>query len=158
AIAFLDRQRKSRTDTIRLRFSDLPDVRHSASKLHIEGVVLDGLELFELGVVLDRAMDARTVLGQAGGRLAARVENIPDLRHILRELDGKLMPDGSVADDASVALSRLRRDRVRQQAAIQESLDRFLREHKDDGILQESFVTVRNDRFVVPVVTSQRKR
>ncbi len=158
AIAFLDRQRESRTDTIRLRFSDLPDVRHSTSRLHIEGVVLDGLELFELGTVLDRAMDARTVLGQAGGRLAARVETIPDLRHILRQLDGKLMPDGSVADDASVALSRLRRDRVRQQAAIQESLDRFLREHKDDGILQESFITVRNDRFVVPVVTSQRKR
>lgn len=158
AIAYLDRLRESRTDTVRLRFSDLPDVRQSAAKLRIEGAVLDGLELFELGVVLERAMEARTALNQAGRLLAARVSSIPDLRPLLRELDGKLMPDGSVADDASVALSRLRRDRVRQQSAIQESLDRFLRQHKDDGILQETFVTVRNDRFVVPVVTSQRKR
>lgn len=158
AIAYLDRLRDARADAVRLRFSDLPDVAESAAKLRIEGAVLDGLELFNLGTVLARAMEARSALTQAGGRLANRVAGVPDLRPVLRQLDGKLLPDGSVADDASVALSRLRRDRLRQQTAIQESLERFVRQHKDDGILQETFVTVRNDRFVVPVVASQRRR
>lgn len=158
AIAYLDRLRNAKSDAVRLRFSDLPDVSESAALLRIEGTVLDGKQLFDLGVVLSRAMEARSALTQTGGRLATRVAGIPDLRPILREMDGKLLPDGSVADDASVALARLRRDRVKQQHAIQESLDRFVKTHKDDGLLQETFVTVRNDRFVVPVVAGQRRR
>ena len=66
--------------------------------------------------------------------------------------------DGTVADDASVALHRLRRDIERQQRQIQTSLERFLRTHRDDGTLQEEFITLRNDRFVVPVVAGQQRK
>ena len=76
----------------------------------------------------------------------------------LRELQGKILPDGNVADDASVALHRLRRDIERQQRQIQISLERFLRSHHDDGTLQEDFITLRNDRFVVPVVAGQQRK
>jgi len=63
-----------------------------------------------------------------------------------------------VADDASVALRRLRRDIERQQRQIQTSLERFLKTHRDDGTLQEEFITLRNDRFVVPVVAGQQRK
>ena len=43
-------------------------------------------------------------------------------------------------------------------SAIQQSLERFLRAHHEDGTLQEDFVTIRNDRFVVPVVTGRERR
>ena len=33
-----------------------------------------------------------------------------DFRGLLREIGGKVLPNGSIADDASVALHRLRRD------------------------------------------------
>ena len=33
-----------------------------------------------------------------------------------------------------------------------------MREHHEDGTLQEDFVTIRNDRFVVPVVTGRERR
>jgi DNA mismatch repair protein MutS2 len=159
AIAYLDSARSAKAGAPqRLRFSDLPDIEASAAKIRIEGAVLDGKELYDLGVVLDRAMEVRTALSASGPRLRARIAPIPDLRPALRELEGKLLPDGSVADDASVALARLRRDRLRQQQAIQESLDRFVKAHRDDGLLQENFITVRNDRFVVPVVAGQRRR
>jgi DNA mismatch repair protein MutS2 len=46
----------------------------------------------------------------------------------------------------------------RQQKQIQNSLERFLREHRDDGTLQEEFITLRNDRFVVPVVAGQQRK
>ncbi len=159
AIAYLDNVRNARSGgPSRLRFSDLPDVEGYTGKLRIEGVVLDGKELYDLAVVLGRAAEAKSFLTGAGPRLAARVAPIPDLRPALRELDGKLMPDGSVADDASVALARLRRAKITQQQSIRESLDRFVKSHKDDGVLQETFVTVRNDRFVVPIVSGQRRR
>jgi DNA mismatch repair protein MutS2 len=46
----------------------------------------------------------------------------------------------------------------RQRRQIHESLERFLKQHRDDGMLQEEFVTIRNDRFVVPVVPGAKKR
>ena len=63
-----------------------------------------------------------------------------------------------MADSASVALGRIRRDIERQRKAIQESLERFLRAHQEEGVLQEEFVTIRNERFVVPVISGQRRR
>jgi dsDNA-specific endonuclease/ATPase MutS2 len=60
---------------------------------------------------------------------------------------------------ASLALSKLRRDIERQRKLVQESLERFLRTHREEGVLQEEFVTIRNERFVVPVIAGrQRKR
>ena len=79
-------------------------------------------------------------------------------RRLLRAIQGKILPDGSVADNASVALNRLRRDIEKQKKQINDSLERFLRAHRDDGILQEEIITIRNDRFVVPVVSGQRRK
>ncbi len=159
AIAYLQASRSAKLSSpTRLRFSDLPDVAEAAARLRIEGAVLDGEELFAVGIVLGRAHEARQQLTAAGGRLAERVAPIPDLKPLLRELDGKVMPDGTLADDASVALMRLRRDRVRQQQSIRDSLEKFVKAHRDDGVLQEEYVTVRNDRYVVPVVAGRRKQ
>ena len=76
----------------------------------------------------------------------------------MKDLEGKILPDGSVADHASVALARLRRDIERQKRSIQESLERFLRTHREEGVLQEEFVTIRNERFVVPIIAGQRRK
>ncbi len=63
-----------------------------------------------------------------------------------------------MADHASVALARLRRDIERQRKSIQSSLERFLKAHQEEGVLQEEFVTIRNERFVVPIVAGQRRK
>ena len=144
-----------------LRFGSLPDPRPATAKLRIEGTVLEGRELHELSQLLGRAMEVRMGLSPAGERyprLASRAAHIADFRPVLKELTAKILPDGSVADDASVALARLRRDIERQRKHIQSSLERFLRSHHEDGVLQEEFVTIRNDRFVVPIVPSQKRR
>ena len=154
-------QTTGRGAAIRLRFDGPPDLEFSVSKLRIEGAGLDGKEIFDLTGLLDRAGDARSVITAVGERypkLAARAERIADFRPVLREISGKVLPNGSVADDASVALHRLRRDIEKQQKQIQASLERFVKAHRDDGTLQEEFVTIRDDRFVVPVVAGQRRR
>ncbi len=146
---------------IRISFNGLPDLTLTAEKLRIEGATLEPRELFDLIVLLDRAADARSILNSVADRLpllGARGAAIGDFRPLLSEIEGKVLPDGSIADNASVALQRLRRDITRQKHNIQESLERFLRVHKDDGILQEEIVTIRNERFVVPVVAGQRRR
>jgi DNA mismatch repair protein MutS2 len=154
-------QPAARGAAIRVEFGGLPDVEVPVQKLRIEGASLEPKEIADLFALLDRAADAKSVLSAAAERfplLAARAATIGEFRALLEELDGKILPDGSVADHASVALARLRRDIERQKKAIQESLERFLKAHREEGLLQEEFVTIRNERFVVPVIAGQRRR
>ncbi len=154
-------QGAGRGAAIRVRFDGPPDLEFSVSKLRIEGAGLDGKEIFDLIGLLDRAGDARSVItavGERYPRLSARAERIADFRPVLREISGKVLANGSVADDASVALNRLRREIEKQQKHIQASLEKFLKAHRDDGTLQEEFVTIRDDRFVVPVVAGRQRR
>ncbi len=146
---------------IRLDFSGLPDLTPTAHKLRIEGATLEARELFDIILLLDRAADAKSNLNATAERfplLAHRAASLGDFRELVKSLEGKILPDGSVADSASVLLGRLRRDIERQKNQIQDSLERFLRAHRDEGVLQEEIVTIRNERFVVPVISGQRKR
>jgi DNA mismatch repair protein MutS2 len=154
-------QAAGRGAAIRIDFSGLPDVEMPVQKLRIEGASLDPKEIFDLFSLLDRAADAKSLLTAAAERfprLGRRAHGIGDFRGLLRDLAGKILPDGSVADNASVALARVRRDIERQKKSIQESLERFLRAHREEGVLQEEFVTIRNERFVVPVIAGQRRK
>jgi DNA mismatch repair protein MutS2 len=154
-------QTAARGAAIRLRFDSIPDLATTLPLLRIEGAALEARQILELTRLLEQASEIRAALNVAAAkyiRLGARAAAIVDPRAILRELAGKILPDASVADDASVALKRLRRDIERQQKQIQISLERFLRAHHDDGTLQEEFITLRNDRFVVPVVAGQQRK
>ncbi len=154
-------QPAARGAAIRVEFGGLPDTQEAVQKLRIEGASLDPKEIFDVFALLDRAADAKSVLTAAAERfprLGRRAAAIGDFRNLLKELDGKILPDGTVADHASVALARLRRDIERQKKSIQESLERFLRAHREEGVLQEEFVTIRNERFVVPVIAGQRRK
>ena len=154
-------QPASRGAAIRIDFSGLPDTEAAVHKLRIEGASLDPKEISDLFVFLDRAADAKSVLIAAAERfprLSGRAQTIGDFRLLLKDLEGKILPDGTVADHASVALARLRKDIERQKRAIQESLERFLKTHREEGVLQEEFVTIRNERFVVPVIAGQKRK
>jgi DNA mismatch repair protein MutS2 len=154
-------QTASRGAAIRLRFDSIPDLSTTLPMLRIQGAALEARQILDLTRLLEQASEIRAALNVAAvkySRLGARAGAIADLRPILRQLGGKILPDASIADDASVVLHRLRRDIDRQQKQIQISLERFLRTHHDDGTLQEEFITLRNDRFVVPVVAGQQRK
>ena len=139
----------------------LPDLDAAVHKLRIEGAGLEPKEIFDLFTLLDRGRRCQVVLDRGRGALSAagrRAPTIGDFRGCCSDLDGKILPDGSVADHASVALGRLRRDIERQKKSIQDSLERFLKAHREEGVLQEEFVTIRNERFVVPVIAGQRRK
>ena len=154
-------QTGGRGSAIRVDFNGLPDTETIIHKLRIEGAGLEPKEIFAIFSLLDRAADAKSLLTaviERFPRLGRRAQTIGDFRALLKDLEGKILPDGSIADHASVALARLRRDIERQKRSIQESLERFLRSHREEGVLQEEFVTIRNERFVVPIIAGQRRK
>ncbi len=88
-----------------------------------------------------------------------------DLAPLLRLLRGKIEPDGSLNDDASPELRRIRRAMERQHRAIEESLRKTLRSLAEGGsagggshTLQEELITIRGDRFVIPVKADFKRK
>jgi DNA mismatch repair protein MutS2 len=77
---------------------------------------------------------------------------------LAESIQRKLLPDGSLADDASPELARLRNEQLRQQRLIADSLRAAMRRLAADGQTQEELITIRGDRFVIPVKAEQKRR
>src|SRR5690606_35453718 len=85
--------------------------------------------------------------------LAMPLQPVPPL---VRSLDEKIAPNATVRDHASELLAQLRSEITSTETAIQRDLSRMVRDLTDSGDLQEDFFTLRNDRYVLPVKTSNR--
>jgi DNA mismatch repair protein MutS2 len=81
-----------------------------------------------------------------------------DLGNLLRYLRGKIEADGTLSDDASPELRRIRRAMERQHRAIEDSLKRALRQLSEGGSTQDDVITVRGERFVIPVKAEFKRR
>jgi DNA mismatch repair protein MutS2 len=81
-----------------------------------------------------------------------------DLGRLLHALRGKIEPDGSLADDASPELARIRRALARQHRVIEESLRKALAQLSEGGSTQSDLITVRGERFVIPVKAEFKRK
>jgi len=83
---------------------------------------------------------------------------IVDFTEFLRSFRNKIQPDGTLEDRASHELARIRRDIDKQKRVIQESLRSYLRRLAEGGSVQDELVTIRGERFVIPVKIEQKRR
>lgn len=75
----------------------------------------------------------------------------------LPEKIDRIFPDGEhVADDASPTLQSIRRSIIRESQKIKDSLDKYIRNSEVSPYLQDALVTIRYDRFVIPVKADSR--
>ena len=68
------------------------------------------------------------------------------LAPLLRSLRSRVQPDGTLSDDASPDLRRIRREIERQQRTIGSSLRQALRRFSGEGSTQEDLITIRGER------------
>ncbi|MGH9585319.1 MAG: endonuclease MutS2, partial [Acidobacteriaceae bacterium] len=80
------------------------------------------------------------------------------LKPLVDSLRGRFLPDGTLADDASPGLRRIRREMEQQHRAIENSLRAALRRYSEGGSAQEELITIRGERFVIPVKAEFRRR
>ena len=83
---------------------------------------------------------------------------IVDFTEFLRWFRNKIQPDGTLEDKASPELARIRREIERQRRGIQESLRGYLRRLAEGGTVQDELITIRGERFVIPVKVEQKRR
>jgi len=137
----------------------LRDPRPLLEKLRIEGATLEALEIFALTGLARAALETQRRFAKCPlPRLEELARSLADFRDLVTELDGKIHPDGSVDSSASPALSGIRRAIERLRVEVQALLERLLRRFSQEGVLQDAVVTLRNDRFVIPVRVEEKRR
>ncbi len=132
------------------------------SALLVAGKTLAGRDIYEtvrLVLVAQQTVAELEKLPPAQfPELAAAVAHFPDLSGITEAIEGNLTPAGQVEDHASPELARIRREIRRLQESVTETLGGLLRAEWTGPVLQDKFITVRNNRFVLPVRTDTPRR
>ena len=141
------------------------DIRKLLEKSRIAGAALETVEIRDVVQAVDRAAEWRQVslsppaaMKLAWNAVALLSGSIVDFTDFLRSFRNKILPDGTLEDRASPELARIRREIEKQRRLIQESLRGYLRRLAEGGGVQEELITIRGERFVIPVKVEQKRR
>jgi DNA mismatch repair protein MutS2 len=93
---------------------------------------------------------------EAAPRLAELANLLVEHRKFEVDLESCLEASGAVRDSASPALAAARRDANRLNSEIQSRIEGFLRDVNFTRHLSDTYYTIRNDRFVLPVRADSR--
>ena len=157
----LDRELSAISETIYLaderrinwRFSGLNDPCDAIAILGIQNATLQPNLLLQLARVCSQALFARSSIQpekESVPVLWRIVEDLPaTLLAAIEQINKKILPGGELDDSASPELARLRREISAQRARLTKSLENVM--HSAGAAIQDEIVTVRNDRFVIPV-------
>ena len=156
-LARVGEARRHLAENTRPRFGSLGEPQPILDKLAIEGLACESLEILALTHLARAARNLRDAF-DSYPLLEALGASLPDFRDLLRELEGKIAPDGSVDSSASAELSRVRRAIERLRQEIQVTIQRLLGRLSRAGVLQDDIITIRNDRLVIPIRASEKRR
>ncbi|HYL16286.1 MAG TPA: Smr/MutS family protein [Terriglobales bacterium] len=170
--AWIENQQKLTTDIREFRrvggrfdFSGLVEIGKLIDQSRIAGSALETGEIRDIVLVVDRAAEWREIALKPPAAMksdwtaVARLSSaIADFTEFLRSFRNKILPDGTLDDRASPELARVRRDIEKQKRAIQDSLRNYLRHLSEGGAVQEELVTIRGERFVIPIKVEQKRR
>ena len=141
-----------------LGFGALSDPEPWLAKMEGLGTVLEAGEFLEVASLLETAAWLRQQFREDESKfplLAARAESVIDFRDVLGLIRRAILPTGEVSDDASPELRKIRANILQTRDSIHKSLKQILRARNAEA--GEDYVTLRNDRFVIPVRSEQRR-
>ncbi len=137
------------------------------NKARIQGALLEPEEIRDLLFLVDNITTWQALIERPPETVATQLAGLKalselpagaQLANLARSLRSRLNPDGSLSDDASPDLRRIRREMERQQRVIEESLRSTLRRLAEGGSTQEDLITIRGERFVIPVKSEYKRR
>ena len=142
------------------------DPTELAAKAQIPGAALEAAELQAVARLANDVASWQALLREPPMRLVGKLPALSalssaltsSLRPLAETIERTIQPDGSLADNASPELNRIRREQERQQKLIEDSLRTALRKLSGEGATQEDLITIRGERFVIPVRSELKRR
>ncbi|MEW6128927.1 MAG: endonuclease MutS2 [Acidobacteriota bacterium] len=138
---------------------EVRDPENSLTTLQIGGTTLEPQEILALQSLIAVGLDLHTQFNNAEMKarypeLCTIVASVPDLRRMLSQIRGKILPNGEIDDNASPELRRIRREINERRNRIYRNLESLM--HDRAASVQDEIVTIRNGRFVIPIRTESR--
>jgi DNA mismatch repair protein MutS2 len=160
ALLYVSEMITARQRGARFSFDGIANPDEAIARLKIQGTALDAFAILDLGRLCDRALAARTTLLTERADCPSLFEIVAplsaDLGKLTASLSKKILPSGELDDRASPQLAAIRRDLATARSRITRSLENLMRRASE--AIQEELVTVRNDRFVIPVRADHQGR
>jgi DNA mismatch repair protein MutS2 len=141
-----------------LGFGALADPQGWLERLEGPGAVLEPGEFLDAASLLETAGWLRQQFREEAAKfplLAGRAASISDFRDVHAAIRRCVLPNGEISDDASTALRRIRGNIIETRESIQKTLQQILRARNAEA--GEDYVTLRNERFVIPVRAEHRR-
>jgi DNA mismatch repair protein MutS2 len=135
----------------------IPDLAVSLARLHAIGSSWTGDELTRGGVLLRSSRRTKEALGGTGAGAVVSavlhpfVQPLVVAKRMEDDIERAIDPDGSVRDDASGALRKLRRELRGAQGELVQLLERAMAKLEPHQRVPDMSVTMRNGRYVIPV-------
>lgn len=132
----------------------VPDIRPHIEKSALEGVFLDPPELLQVGDFLsgvDALLGFAKSSKETAPRLEEYLESLSGVYPLRLAISKAITAEGEVSDSASPELSKIRREKRGARDAVVARLEKILAQRKTDPSRMDDLITLRNDRFVIPV-------
>ncbi len=138
-------------------FFDIADASSIANRAK-SGSQLSLKELLDVAKVLTQTEALLSWRRQLEGdfKLDYLFECLLDNRHLLEKITNAVVSETEISDNASSELASIRRKIVSAGAKIRDSLDRIIKSADAKDFLQESLVTIRDGRYVLPVKADRK--
>ena len=124
------------------------------------GAVLSPKELLDIARVLNIARGVKRYLGSADAEefpvLGALEQSLTAVKQLEEQFYMCILSEEEIADGASGELSSIRRKMRNMQGKIKDMLDAMIRSSRYQKYLQDPIVTMRGDRYVIPVRAEYR--
>ena len=153
-------------EQVSIPLGGLFDPTDLAAKARIPEVALEATELQAIARLANDVAAWQAMMQSPPARVVGKLAGLAELsagltqslRPLAESIERKIQPDGTLADNASPELGRIRREQERQQRVIEESLRAALRKLSSDGATQDDVITIRGERFVIPVRSELKRR
>jgi DNA mismatch repair protein MutS2 len=141
-----------------LGFGGLADPQSWLERIEGPAAMLEAREFLDAASLLETSSWLRLQFREDAAKfplLAARAGALGDFRDVLAAIRRCILPNAEISDDASPALRRIRASITQTRESIQKTLKQILRSRNAEA--GEDYVTLRNDRFVIPVRAEHRR-
>jgi len=138
------------------------DVRPAARRAQIGGM-LSAMELMEVSSTIRASRILRNFIEDIESEevieiphFIAKKDSMPVLTGLQHEINNCIDDNGSVLDSASQTLRSIRQSLRAEEAKVRSKLESLTRGSNASKMLSDTLVTIRNDRFVIPVKQEYR--
>ncbi len=143
-----------------LPLGGISDFRDALSRARVENTMLAPLELRQMYNTLRAGRAVRKFFDDIDPpdypRIREKVERIPLLDPVESAIRGAIDAEGDILDGASPALKHIRKELGQTREKIQTWLQNFLQRQSQQSVIQDQVITLRQNRYVIPVKASSR--